>query len=57
MPASFLQHHRTICAVLDEIRALALQRGDDTTVRLCDEALTYARRMSEKLVEYKALQQ
>jgi uncharacterized protein YqgV (UPF0045/DUF77 family) len=50
---SFLHRHRTICAVLQEIREHAIHRTDARIVTLCDEALTYARSMSEKLTEYK----
>lgn len=53
MPASYLARHRPICAVLEEIRIDALARGDTHTVALCDEAITYARRMSVKLSYYK----
>lgn len=52
---SFLSRHRTICAVIQEIREAAVVRNDDATVRLCDEAFDYARRMSAKLGEYKQL--
>lgn len=53
MPASFLARHRTICAVLYEIRELATKRKDKKTMDLCDEAILYARKMSIKLTEYK----
>ena len=53
MPASFLSRHRTICAVIEEIREIARQRQDTTTMLLCDEAKLYAERMSIKLSEYK----
>lgn len=53
MPASYLARHRPICAVLAEIRTLAVSRGDVVTVKLCDEAIDYAQRMSVKLVQYK----
>lgn len=53
MPASYLSRHRPLCDVLDEIRTLALMRNDTHTVTLCDEAIDYARRMSNKLQEYK----
>lgn len=55
MPASYLAKHRPICAVLQLIRDIAEERGDEVTVELCDEAITYARRMSAKLVEYKTM--
>lgn len=51
MPSSFLGRHRTICAVLTEIKEL---HSDPYTRHLCDEAILYAERMSAKLVEYKA---
>lgn len=54
MPASFLTRHRTICEVVCLIRELAVSRHDDATIILCDEALEYARRMSDRLGEYKA---
>lgn len=50
---SFLSRHRTICAVIQEIQDAASQRGDTGTVKLCDEAFTYARAMSAKLTQYK----
>jgi hypothetical protein len=50
---SFLSRHRTICAVLAEIRELAERRGDVRTVELCDEARTYAESMSAALTRYK----
>jgi hypothetical protein len=57
MPASFLSRHRTICAVLEEIKELALKRDDTKTVMLCDEAKLYAERMSVRLFEYKTAQE
>lgn len=53
MPASYLSRHRPICDVIAEIKAIASTREDDVTMKLCDEAADYARRMSAKLVEYK----
>lgn len=52
---SYLHRHRPICAVLQEIREIALYHRDDRTIILCDEAITYARSMSAKLTEYKSL--
>lgn len=55
MPSSFLGRHRTICAVLTEIKEYAALVTDDPHIpALCDEAILYAERMSAKLVEYKA---
>jgi pyrimidine operon attenuation protein/uracil phosphoribosyltransferase len=45
--------HRTICAVLQEIIERAEKSDDPVIVSLCEEALGYARRMSDKLQEYK----
>lgn len=63
MPASFLARHRTICAVLEEIRAVAndvsrteYQRSEKIN-ELCNEARDYAQRMSAKLTEYKKEEQ
>lgn len=53
MTGSFLARHRTICSVLVEIRDMAHNRKDAHTIALCEEAITYAQRMSSKLVEYK----
>jgi hypothetical protein len=57
MPASFLKRHRTICEVLEEIRAVSVLSKDAADIRnintLVDEAKTYAEAMSAKLVEYK----
>lgn len=50
---SYLARHRTICAVLQQIQDAAVARHDADTVRLCDEAITYARSMSARLVQYK----
>jgi hypothetical protein len=57
--ASFLGRHRTICAVLTEIQELARKENPspleiNNISVLCDEALMYARAMSNKLTEYKA---
>lgn len=62
MPASYLSKHRPICAVLAEIREITTYKENvhpaarDKIVSLVDEAITYARSMSNKLVEYKQLQ-
>jgi hypothetical protein len=53
MPASYLARHRPICSVLEEIREIALSQNDTKIVSLCDEAIPYAKRMSNKLQEYK----
>lgn len=53
MPASYLARHRPICTVLQEIRDAAIARHDNTIIKLCDEAIDYAQRMSKKLTEYK----
>lgn len=53
MPASYLLKHRPICDVLNQIRTLAYAKNDLEIAHLCDEAITYAQRMSSKLVEYK----
>lgn len=50
---SFLARHRTICAVLDDIRAYAKRHSDPAVVALCAEAKDYAQRMSNRLMEYK----
>lgn len=50
---SFLTRHRTICDTITEIRELAEKSADKQIVKLCDEALTYARSMSAKLEENK----
>lgn len=50
---TYLHRHRPICAVIAEIRELAVIRNDEYTVTLCDEARDYAQRMSVKLTEYK----
>jgi hypothetical protein len=50
MPSSFLKRHRTICSVLVEIKETA---KNEKITTLCDEAMTYAKAMSQKLVEYK----
>ena len=60
MPGSFLARHRTICAVIDEIRGLANENkhgNNDRIVVLCDEAKQYAQSMSNKLLEYKLADQ
>lgn len=59
---SFLSRHRTICAVLEELRNLAgtYPFKDDTGVvmdMLIDEAKDYAQRMSNRLMEYKRAEQ
>lgn len=53
MPASYLTRHRPICDVLNDIRELALSIDEMKIVRLCDEAVSYAQRMSAQLAEYK----
>jgi len=53
MPASYLSKHRPICDVLNDIRVRAALMNDEEAVRLCDEAISYAQRMSAKLAEYK----
>ena len=53
VPASYLSRHRPICSVLQDIRMLAVLRNDEETMKLCDEAITYAQSMSAKLTEYK----
>ncbi len=55
MPASFMKRHRTICAVLEEIRSEAYE-PDMTLDRfnaLIDEAKGYAQSMSAKLTKNK----
>lgn len=61
MTGSFLARHRTICAVLEEIHALAVKGAEECDADyflrispLVFEAKDYAQRMSAKLVEYKA---
>lgn len=49
MPASFLKRHRTICAVILEIREHAVRQKDLYVIQLCNEAETYAKAMSAKL--------
>lgn len=61
MPASFLNRHRTICAVLEEIRELndlSVEASKHYNSRkrindLINEAKDYAEKMSAKLQEYK----
>lgn len=50
---TFLTRHRTICAVIQEIRQMAEHNGDVYMIKLCDEAREYAQSMSAKLVEYR----
>lgn len=50
MPGSFLSRHRTICEVLEEIKTCD---DYDYIAKLCDEAITYAQAMNNKLMEYK----
>jgi hypothetical protein len=60
---SFLSRHRTICAVLEEIREVAKlglavnpedrHRIPERIGELVDEAKDYAQRMSNRLMEYK----
>lgn len=52
---SYLTRHRPICTVLQDVREIAERQGDDAIVKLCDEAITYARSMSARLTEYKQL--
>ena len=47
---SYLARHRTICAVLAEIKETTT---DPRIIKLADEAIDYAQRMSKRLVEYK----
>jgi hypothetical protein len=52
---SFLARHRTICAVLAEIKFITKHPDINCLAnidKLCDEAIDYAQRMSAKLVEY-----
>lgn len=46
---SYMARHRPICAVLEEIKEKAAQGSDVSD--LCDEAISYAKRMDAKLVE------
>ena len=51
---SFMARHRTICAVLEEIKQLSVKHDRDNfpmILVLIDEAITYAKRMDAKLVE------
>lgn len=53
---SYLSRHRPICTVIQEIRELAENnrgRMDSRIIELCDEATDYARRMGNRLMEYK----
>lgn len=52
---SYLSRHRTICAVLEEIRSEAYEPTMtlDRFNELIDEAKDYAQRMSARLMEYK----
>jgi hypothetical protein len=52
-----MTRHRPICAVLEEISNAATSSGDTNIVKLCDEAITYAKRMDAKLVEIRAKEQ
>ena len=59
MPASYLSKHRPICDVIAEIKNTVVAYSDDPYViqqieKLCEEATSYAQRMSAKLAEYKA---
>lgn len=54
MPASFLKHHRTICAALTELKEYGEKYNDRFIVQICNEAIGYAQSMSKKLSEYKA---
>ena len=49
---SFSNKHRTICAVLTEIKE---KINDPHITLLCNEAIGYAQSMSNKLAEYKAM--
>ena len=53
MPSSYLSKHRPICAVLAEMQGIAEKNGDGDMLKLIEEAITYAQRMSAKLAEYK----
>lgn len=55
MPASYLSKHRPICSVLEQILELAKARGDEEIVDLIEEAIPYAKSMSNKLSEYKEM--
>lgn len=51
---SYMTRHRPICEVLTEIQNRAQQLPDDYGIlKLTEEALDYARRMSARLTEYK----
>ena len=56
MPASFLKRHRTICAVLEDIKKHAAFIEHDKIIELANEAIIYAQAMSAKLVEYKEIE-
>lgn len=51
---SYLSRHRPICAVLDEIKRTTT---DHKIIPLVDEAIEYARKMSNRLMEYKQKEQ
>lgn len=50
---SYLSRHRPICAVLQEIKDTTLNRR---VLELADEAIDYAQRMSNRLMEYKRME-
>lgn len=55
-----LDGHRTICAVLEELRTLVTEDRvfrQQEYIDLIDEAKDYAQRMSAKLVEYKRIKE
>lgn len=51
--SSYMTRHRPICTVLDDARKLAEKNDDGDMIKLIDEAIDYARRMSKRLMEYK----
>ena len=50
---TWLAQHRTICEVIEEIKLIAANNDDYELFMLCEEAMDYAQRMSERLQEYK----
>lgn len=47
---TYLSRHRPICAVLAEMKE---RTDDEGMLKLINEALDYAQRMSARLIEYK----
>ncbi len=50
---SYMSRHRPICSVLADIQTVAEAKGDLITLALVAEAISYAQRMSNRLMEHK----